>query len=156
MIKYEEKSIIELDVNNEKHFVMVRPSDVLIDILREKLGLTGGKIGCKNGDCGTCTILMDDWPVKSCLVLAVEAVGHKIVTIEGLNNTELQKSFIEQCAFQCGYCTPGFLMVCQGLINHHPDADDTIIEEWLQSNICRCTSYSELRLAITKVLNKKS
>ncbi|MGE5633528.1 MAG: (2Fe-2S)-binding protein, partial [Caulobacteraceae bacterium] len=119
-------------------------------------GLTGAKPGCENGDCGACTVLVDGWPVKSCIMLAVEAVGHKVTTIEGLKDAPIQKAFIEKWGFQCGYCTPGFIMNCQGLVNVHPDADEEMIEEWLQSNICRCTSYEEIRKAVKSVLSGMS
>lgn len=120
--------------------------------LRGQLGLTGAKPGCENGDCGTCTVLVDGWPVKSCLMLAVEAIGHKITTIEGLKDTPIQKAFIEKWAFQCGYCTPGFIMNCYALSRIHPDASDEIIQEWLQSNLCRCTGYEEIKEAVKSVL----
>ena len=122
MYKAEGKSIITLDVNGEKREVMIDPSDILLYVIREKLGLTGAKPGCENGDCGTCTVLVDGWPVKSCLMLAVEAVGHQITTVEGLKNAPIQKSFVENWGFQCGYCTSGFLMVCHALSTIHPDA----------------------------------
>jgi len=112
MFKLEGKSIITLDINGEKKDVMIDPSDILLYVIREQLGLTGAKPGCENGDCGTCTVLMDGWPVKSCLMLAAEAVGHQITTVEGLNNAPIQKAFVENWGFQCGYCTSGFLMVC--------------------------------------------
>lgn len=146
------KNVIELNVNGEIRSVAVRPSDVLLYALREQLGLTGAKPGCENGDCGACTVLIDGWPVKSCLMLAVEAIGHEITTVEGLKNAPIQKAFVENWGFQCGYCTSGFLMVCHALANIHPDADDAVIEEWLQSNICRCTGYDEIKNAITYVL----
>ncbi|MBR0598207.1 (2Fe-2S)-binding protein [Sinanaerobacter chloroacetimidivorans] len=154
MFKLEGKSIITLDINGEKKDVMVDPSDILLYVIREQLGLTGAKPGCENGDCGTCTVLMDGWPVKSCLMLAAEAVGHQITTVEGLNNAPIQKAFVENWGFQCGYCTSGFLMVCHALSNIHPDADEYIMEEWLQSNICRCTGYEEIRNAIKEVLKQ--
>lgn len=145
---------INLNINGEEKTVFVRASDTLLEVLRDKLGLTGAKPSCENGDCGACTVLVDGWPVKSCLMLAAEAVGHSVTTIEGLKNTPIQKAFIENMAFQCGYCTSGFIMNCQGLINIHPDADDEMIKEWLQSNICRCTGYEEIEKAIKSVLKK--
>lgn len=129
-----------------------KPSDLLLFTLRNQLGLTGAKAGCENGDCGACTVLVDGWPIKSCVMLTVEAIGKKITTIEGLKNAPIQKAFVEEIAFQCGYCTSGFLMVCHGLSEIHPDADESVIEEWLQSNICRCTSYQEIGKAIKSVL----
>ena len=152
MFKVEGKSFSELDVNDDNKSVAVHPSDVLLYILREQLGLTGAKPSCENGDCGACTILVDGWPAKSCLMLAVEAIGHKITTIEGLRNEPIQKAFVDNWGFQCGYCTSGFLMVCYSLANLHPDANEYVTEEWLQSNICRCTSYEEIRAAIKAVL----
>lgn len=146
------EGVIELGINGEKRRVQVRPADTLLFALRERLGLTGAKPGCENGDCGACTVLVDGWPIKSCLMLAVEAVGHEVTTIEGLNNMPIQQAFVEEFAFQCGYCTPGFIMNCQGLIDIHPDASDEVIEEWLQSNICRCTSYQEISQAIKSVV----
>lgn len=153
MLKIEGKSIIELDVNGEKKDVMVNPSDILLYVLRERLGLTGAKPGCENGDCGACTVLVDGWPAKSCLMLAVEAIGHKITTVEGLQNAPVQKAFVENWGFQCGYCTSGFLTVCHSLANNHPDAEEYVMEEWLQANICRCTSYEEIRKAMRSVLS---
>jgi aerobic-type carbon monoxide dehydrogenase small subunit (CoxS/CutS family) len=147
-----EKSIIHLNVNNEDREAVVRPSDILLDTLRDQLGLTGAKPGCENGDCGACTVLIDGWPAKSCLMLTVEAVGKQITTVEGLQNAPIQKAFIEKFAFQCGYCTSGFLMVCHSLAVIHPNPPDSVIDDWLESNICRCTSYEEIGEAIRTVL----
>lgn len=148
------EGLIELNINGEVRKSLVRPADTLLFALRERLGLTGAKPGCENGDCGACTVLVDGWPIKSCLMLAVEAIGHEVTTIEGLNDTSIQRAFVEKFAFQCGYCTPGFIMNCQGLINLHPEASDEIIRDWLQSNICRCTSYQEITEAIKSVLQQ--
>lgn len=147
------KTIIQLNVNNEVHDVVIRPPDILLHTLRDQLGLTGAKPGCENGDCGACTVLIDGWPVKSCLMLTVEAAGKQITTVEGLKNAPIQKAFIEQFAFQCGYCTSGFLMVCHALAAIHPNPPDVVIDEWLQSNICRCTSYEEIGNAVRTVLS---
>ncbi|WP_291568349.1 MULTISPECIES: (2Fe-2S)-binding protein [unclassified Clostridium] len=152
MISYIEETRIELDINGEKRSLIVRPADTLLRVLRENLGLTGAKPGCENGDCGACTVLLDGIPIKSCIILAVEAVGHKLITIEGLKEETIQKAFIKKMGFQCGYCTPGFIMNCYGLIKNNPHADDETIEEWLQSNICRCTGYEEIREAVKSVL----
>lgn len=146
---------IVLTINGENQPVMVRTADTLLYALRGKLGLTGAKPGCLNGDCGACTITVDGWPMKSCLMFAVEAVGKKVTTIEGLCDTPIQQAFVENFAFQCGYCTPGFIMNCHSLIEQHPDADDEMIKEWLQSNICRCTGYAEIEKAIKSVLDQK-
>lgn len=146
---------IVLNVNGEIHMVTVRSADTLLFVLRSKLGLTGAKPGCLNGDCGACTVNVDGWPMKSCLMLAVEAVGKKITTIEGLQDTPIQKAFVENFAFQCGYCTSGFIMNCHSLIEQHPEADDDRIREWLESNICRCTGYAEIEKAIKSVLAQR-
>lgn len=143
---------ISLDINGESRPVHVRNSDTLLYVLRDKLGLTGAKPGCLNGDCGACTIDVDGTPMKSCLMLAVEAQGTKITTVEGLKYTSLQTQFVDKFAFQCGYCTPGFIMNANALINKHPDADDMLITEWLESNICRCTGYKEIEEAVKAAL----
>ncbi len=148
------REFMELKVNGEKKSVAVRPADTLLDVLRNQLGLTGAKPSCKNGDCGACTVLIDGWPVKSCLMLAVEAAGHEITTVEGLKDSPVQKAFIDNFAFQCGYCTSGFIMNCHGLSVIHPGADYDTIREWLQSNLCRCTGYEEITQAITTVLKQ--
>jgi len=137
MYQFLNEGLIEIKVNGELRKALVRPADTLLFALRERLGVTGAKPGCENGDCGACTVLVDGWPIKSCLMLAVEAVGHEVTTVEGLDNVPIQKAFVEKFAFQCGYCTPGFIMNCQGLIDIHPDASDETMHEWLQANICR-------------------
>ena len=146
---------IVLHINGEDQNVTVRAADTLLFTLRGKLGLTGAKPGCLNGDCGACTVSIDGWPMKSCLMLAVEAVGKKVTTIEGLKESPIQRAFVENFAFQCGYCTPGFIMNCHSLIEQHPDADDKTIKEWLSSNICRCTGYAEIEKAVKSVLEEK-
>lgn len=145
---------IGLNVNGETHMVTVRAADTLLYAIRTKLGLTGAKPGCLNGDCGACTVNVDGWPMKSCLMLVVEASGKMVTTIEGLEGTPIQQAFVENFAFQCGYCTPGFIMNCHSLIEQHPDADDLTIKEWLESNICRCTGYAEIEKAIKSVLRE--
>ena len=103
--------------------------------------------------CKTCTVLVDGWPIKSCLMLTAEAIGKQITTVEGLKNAPIQKAFIEKFGFQCGYCTSGFLMACHALAMIHPNPPDILIDDWLQSNICRCTSYEEIGNAIRSVLS---
>ncbi|MFC5451216.1 (2Fe-2S)-binding protein [Paenibacillus aestuarii] len=143
------KREVELIINGKKHQVTIRSADTLLRVLREHLGLTGAKAGCENGDCGACTVLVDGVPIKSCFMLAVEAPSRNVTTIEGLGGeTAVQQAFIETFAFQCGFCTPGFIMVCHALLQSKPDADEDEIRSWLQSNICRCTSYEEIRDAV--------
>jgi aerobic-type carbon monoxide dehydrogenase small subunit (CoxS/CutS family) len=115
--------------------------------------LTGAKNSCENGDCNACTVLVDGWPIKSCLVLAVEMQGHEITTIEGLKDTPIQKAFLEKFAVQCGFCTPGFILNSHALITIHPNAGENEINEWLQSNLCRCTSYKEIKEAVRSLLS---
>ena len=153
MLVIKESTILNLNINGELIDVMAKPSDTLLFTLREQLGLTGAKPGCENGDCGACTVLIDGWPIKSCLMLTVEAIGKEIQTVEGLENAPIQKAFVENFGFQCGYCTSGFLMVCHSLSKIYPEADSETIKEWLDSNICRCTSYQEIENAIKSVLN---
>lgn len=152
MLQVTQKSLIELNVNGEVKTVAVRPSDTLLYALREGLGLTGAKSGCDNGDCGTCTVIVDDIPIKACIMLAVEAIDRKITTVEGLRNAPVQDAFLETFAYQCGFCTPGFIMNCHALTTNHPDADDEMIHEWLESNLCRCTGYEEIKDAVKTVL----
>jgi len=153
---YREIQAVQLNINNEKRQVPVRPGDTLLRVLREKLGLTGVKPGCENGDCGACTILMDSIPVKSCLVLAVEAVGKDITTVEGLKNTAIQQAFLEEGGFQCGYCTSGFLINAFALLEKHPVSDTAVDREWLESNLCRCTGYEGISRAVDKARTLKA
>jgi aerobic-type carbon monoxide dehydrogenase small subunit (CoxS/CutS family) len=152
MIEYKNFVEITLNINGENRKVMAKPSHTLLDVLRS-LGLSGAKKGCENGDCGTCTVLIDSYPVKSCLTLCLEAVNKKVLTIEGLKDSPFQEAFVKFNAFQCGYCTPGFLLVCHSLSIHNPDADDLTIAEWLQSNVCRCTCYEEITSAVKSTLD---
>lgn len=150
---YENTCLIELHVNDSRHQVAVRPADLLLEVLRGQLGLSGARPGCLNGDCGACTVLLDGQPVKSCLVLAVEAEGRHILTVEGLGGmSAAQRAFVEKGAFQCGYCTSGFLLVCHALAQQQPQADEYELESWLESNLCRCTSYEEIRSAARSLL----
>ena len=146
---------LKLKVNGEERVTSCREADLLLDVLRSHLGLTGAKPGCLNGDCGTCTILIDDIPMKSCLMLAVEAEGTSIQTIEGLEDSAIQTAFIEHNAFQCGYCTPGFIMNIEGLVRKKEPLDEDLVADYLQSNICRCTSYEEIQAATRSVLSNR-
>lgn len=148
MESYKSYSSIYFNINGEKKKTIIKPSDTLLRVLRENFGLTGGKPGCENGDCGACTVLLDGKPVKSCMILAIEVAENQITTIEGLHNTEIQQAFHEKGGFQCGYCTSGFLMNAYALLETHPDADDEIKKEWLQSNLCRCTGYEGIKDSI--------
>ena len=140
--------IIYLNVNSEQHEVIVRPRESLLDVLRNKLNLTGTKKGCNEGDCGACTVLMDGKSVNACLVLAVEAEGRKIMTVEGMadgpNLHPLQEAFIKCGGFQCGFCTPGMLMSAKALIDENPDPTEEEIRKGISGNLCRCTGYAKI------------
>ncbi|MDH3771051.1 MAG: (2Fe-2S)-binding protein [Nitrospirota bacterium] len=143
---------ITLQVNGVEHQVGIDPGDLLIDTLRENLNLTGSKKGCATGDCGACTVLLDGTPVTSCLVLAATAVGKEITTIEGLaSNGDLhpvQQAYVDFSAVQCGYCTPGIIMMTVGLLDEQPHPTDHEIRRGLAGNLCRCTGYSKIMLAV--------
>ncbi|MEJ2720104.1 MAG: molybdopterin-dependent oxidoreductase [bacterium] len=147
-----ERHIIDLTVNGDKRTVTVAPSTRLTEVLREQLGLTGTKSGCGVGDCGLCTVLLDGEPVNSCLLLALEAVGHDIVTIEGLAADgelhPLQRAFMEEGGLQCGFCTPAMVLVGKALIDRNPDPTDEEIREALAGTLCRCTGYTKIIEAI--------
>ncbi|MCG6878022.1 MAG: (2Fe-2S)-binding protein [Deltaproteobacteria bacterium] len=147
-----EKMEITLNINDKFHEVMVYPNETLLDVLREKLDMTGVKESCGEGVCGSCTVQMDGKPVRSCLTLAVEAQGAKIKTVEGLANGEelsdLQQSFIDHGAVQCGFCTPGMLMSADALLSENQNPDEKAIRKALAGNICRCTGYAKIVLAV--------
>ncbi|MBO1002371.1 (2Fe-2S)-binding protein [Pseudogracilibacillus auburnensis] len=149
------KQEISMTVNGMEKEVFVRNADTLLHILRAQLGLTGAKPGCNNGDCGSCTILMDGKPLNACHMLAVEASNKHITTIEGLTDTTIQDKFIQKWALQCGYCTPGFVLNCYALIENEPNANDVEVDEWLDSNICRCTGYQEIKESVKELLRAR-
>ncbi len=148
------KSKLTLDINGEKRSVMVEPGETLLSVLRSRLGLVGTKKGCEEGECGACTVLVDDLAVKSCLMLAEAAAGRQVVTIEGLGNSELdpiQAAFIAEGAIQCGYCSPGMIMSAKALLMRNPQPTVDDIKEAISGNICRCTGYQSIIRAIQKV-----
>ncbi|WP_409272108.1 (2Fe-2S)-binding protein [Neobacillus sp. SCS-31] len=145
---------VRLAINSETEIVSVRPADSLLYVIRVRLGLTGSKPGCLNGDCGACTVLVDGTPQKSCLMLAVEGEGKEITTIEGLKDTPIQRAFVEKFAFQCGYCTSGFLVNCHALVQKESVADEKVLDDWLESNICRCTGYKEIQEAVLAAMDE--
>ena len=138
-------------LNGELRTADVEPSDILLDVLRDRLGIRSPKIGCERGDCGACTVLLDGKSVRSCLILAIEADGHEVVTIEGLCKdklTALQESFLAHNSFQCGFCAPGVTLAATELLqkNSQPTAQD--IKEAIAGNLCRCTGYYKIVQAI--------
>jgi len=139
---------IELTVNGVARSGAAEPRTTLADFLREELTLTGTHLGCEHGVCGACTVLVDGEPVRSCLMLAVQARGTEVTTVEGLADGAtlhpLQQAFMESFAFQCGFCTPGFVMSTLALLRDEPDADEARIREELSGNLCRCTGYQSI------------
>ncbi len=147
-----EKMKLHLSVNDREVEVEIPPNRTLLDLLREELGLTGTKRGCEIGECGACTVLMDGIPVNSCLVLAPQAEGHRITTVEGLAEGDtlspLQETFLDHDAVHCGYCTPGMLMSAKALLDHTPSPSEREIREAISGNLCRCTGYVQIVEAI--------
>ncbi|MBP7569673.1 MAG: (2Fe-2S)-binding protein [Acidobacteria bacterium] len=139
---------VALDVNGRTHRLLVEPRWSLLYVLRERLGLTGTKLGCERGECGVCTVLVDDKPQYSCMMLAVEAEGRRITTVEGLMQGEelgpVQQAFVEEDAFQCGYCTPGQVMAVEGLLRATPEPTTEQIREGVSGNLCRCGAYAHI------------
>jgi carbon-monoxide dehydrogenase small subunit len=150
---------LALTVNGEPHVIDVEPRLTLADALRERCGKTGTNIGCEHGVCGTCTVLVDGEPARACLIFAVQMEGKSIGTVEGLAQDgrlhELQRAFMEHHALQCGYCTPGFLMLAAWFLERHPKAKDDEIRELVASNLCRCTGYQNIVRAIRAVADRR-
>ena len=151
---------ITLDVNGNKYSAKVESRRTLADTLREDCGLTGTHLGCEHGVCGACTVLVDDEPVRSCLMFAVQAQDLAIRTVEGLADgdslNELQKAFWDHHALQCGFCTPGFLMLATGVLEKNPNISDAELRHVLSSNLCRCTGNQNILEAVkaTRTLMK--
>lgn len=149
---------ITFTVNKENVEVDVKPNETLLDVLREKLYLTGAKEGCGNGECGACTVIYNGRPVNSCLVLAPEAEGAVIETVEGLTKGNklhpIQEAFIEKNAFQCGYCTPGFIMSTKAMLEKVKNPTKDVIVERLAGNLCRCTGYTVILDAVKLAAQK--
>jgi carbon-monoxide dehydrogenase small subunit len=154
------KQLIKFRVNGMEEEVFVEPWRSLAEVLREELGLTGTKIGCNTGNCGTCTVLLDGKAVKSCLLLAPKASGKDIITIEGLRGENgelhpLQLAFIEHFAIQCGYCTPGMIMASKALLDENPSPTEEEVRKGLAGNLCRCTGYVKIVEAVLAAAEKK-
>jgi carbon-monoxide dehydrogenase medium subunit len=148
-----EKRWIELSINGRKHQVWVGPNDLLLNVLREQLQLIGAKYGCGIGECSACTVQMDGQPALACLILAVSAAGHAILTVEGLQKPNgdldpLQEAFLDSAAYQCGYCTPGMLMTAKSLLADKPRPTEDDVRHYLRGNLCRCTGYASIVRAV--------
>ena len=145
-------TLIELDLNGRRRIDAVASNQLLLDYLRENVGLTGTKTGCDGGECGACTVLIDDKPRLACLTLAATVHGHRVETVELLGRdgqlSAVQRGFHEKLGSQCGYCTPGFIMAAVGLLRRRPDPSDLEIIAGLGSNICRCTGYVKIIEAV--------
>ena len=147
-----EKVHIETNINGSQVEFLCEPRQSLLEVLRDVLDMTGTKEGCNDGNCGACTVIVDDRIIDSCLMLAVESQGKKLTTIEGVAYTDrlhpLQQAFHENAALQCGICTPGFIVAAKALLDREPDADEGRIRQWLAGNLCRCTGYDKIVRAV--------
>ena len=149
------RKLIKLRVDGQDREIMVEPRQTLLDTLRYDLGLTGTKEGCGDGNCGSCTVLLDGQAVNSCLVFAIEVGGHDIITIEGLYKEgklhPLQQAFIDEGAVQCGFCTPGMILTAKALLDSNPHPTEAEVRLAIAGNLCRCTGYDKIVRAILKV-----
>jgi aerobic-type carbon monoxide dehydrogenase small subunit (CoxS/CutS family) len=153
------KRDICMTINGREYRGEVEPRKLLVDFIRDDLGLTGTHVGCEHGVCGACTVLLDNEPVRACLMFAVQANGAQLGTVEGLapNATELhpiQQSFWELHGLQCGFCTPGILLTAEALLKENPDPSDEEIRDWISGNLCRCTGYQNIFAAIQDAAKK--
>lgn len=155
------KRIVSTEINGRQVEFLCEPRQTLLEVLRDTLDLTGTKEGCSNGNCGACTVLMNGRPVDSCLVLAVEADGATLTTIEGVARAgtldEVQQAFLEGAALQCGICTPGFIMATEALLAENPDPRENDIRFYLAGNLCRCTGYDKIvRAVLASARNRRT
>jgi aerobic carbon-monoxide dehydrogenase small subunit len=150
-----EKIEITLDINGSEHVIRVEPRKTLVDAIRDDCGQTGTHVGCEHGICGACTVIVDDEAVRACLMFAVQAQGKRIRTVEGLAQGDrmhpLQSAFMAHHALQCGFCTPGFLMLATNVLEQNPAISDEDILDVLSSNLCRCTGYQNIIEAVRSV-----
>ena len=152
------KTYVQTRINGEDVDFLCEPRQSLLECLRDIVGLTGTKEGCNDGNCGACTVLLDDRIVTSCLVLGVEVEGKEISTVEGLAQGNslhpLQQAFLENAALQCGICTPGFLVAAKALLDREPNPSEERIRFWLANNLCRCTGYDKIIRAVMDAANR--
>jgi carbon-monoxide dehydrogenase small subunit len=149
------KQELKFTVNGQPHELHIRPNTLLVQVLRDHLGLTGTKRGCSCSSCAACTVILNGMAVKSCSILALQAQGAEVLTVEGLAHgpdlSPLQKAFLDHGAFQCGFCTPGMLMAATALLRENPHPSKDQIKEGIDANICRCTGYNSIIRAVTAV-----
>lgn len=153
------KKVITLTVNGVKQELLVAPNELLLNVLRDRLGLTGTKYGCGIGECCSCTVLVDGVPTLACLTLAIGLDGSDIVTIEGIGRVDggldpLQESFLDHGAVQCGFCTPGMIIMGKALLQENPKPTEREIREYIRGNLCRCTGYTQIVQAIQDCAEK--
>ncbi|MGZ5528940.1 MAG: (2Fe-2S)-binding protein [Limisphaerales bacterium] len=150
------KELVELRINGRTHELAIEPNKLLLDLLRQDLGLTGSKRACDDSSCGSCTVQVDGVPMLSCTMLAASCEGHEITTVEGIADhgglAALQKAYGDFGGAQCGFCTPGFMMTVKWLVANNPDPSEQEIRDALSSNLCRCTGYSQMYEAIRAVI----
>lgn len=153
------KQKVRLRINGENYEVYIKPNRTLLEVLNNKIGLTGTKYGCGSGECGACVVLVDGEPMLSCLMLALAAEGKDITTIEGLADGErldpVQEAFVEHGAIQCGFCTPGFVLKAAALFKEKPSPTEEEIRDYLSGNLCRCTGYAKIVDAIMALSKKE-
>ena len=149
------KVMVQTTINNDETTFVCETRQTLLEVLRDELGMTGTKEGCGNGNCGACNVMLDGVLVNSCLVLAVEAEGRTVTTIEGIAPADglhpLQQAFLEHAALQCGICTPGFIVSSKALLEHSPNPSEHDVRLWLAGNLCRCTGYDKIVRAVLDV-----
>jgi len=155
----EVKKVLALSVNGDTYEVLISPNQTLLEVLRDKLGLMGTKRGCDLGACGACTVLVDGEAYLSCLMLALDAEGREVVTIEGLSQGgelhPIQKSFVELGGLQCGFCTPGIVMTAKAILDEDPNPTEDIVKKKMGGNLCRCTGYKKVVEAVLNVADAK-
>ena len=153
------KQMVHLKVNGEIHEFLIEPNALLLNVLRNQLGLTGAKYGCGVGECGTCTVLIDGMPVNSCLLLAVQVDGREITTIEGLAEGDklhpVQQAFVDYGAIQCGFCTPSMVLSAKALLDQNPHPSEKDARDAIEGNLCRCTGYTKIVEAILSLSKSK-
>ena len=154
------KKTIKLKVNGKEHTLEVGANETLVEVLRERLRLTGTKIGCNRGECGACTVLIDGEIILSCLTLAIECESKEVLTIEGLEDPKtgeldpIQEAFVENFGIQCGFCTPGMVMSAKALLDRNPNPSEEEVKEGIQGNLCRCTGYTQIVESILAAAEK--